>query len=64
MERTNFFYRYGRVSTNRMWNKPSWTVFWKWWNEFKSNVDLGDYSFYIGGSFVINEHVGTDIDIC
>ena len=63
MVRTNFFYRYGRVSTNKMWNKPSWSVFWKWWNEFTSNVDLEDYSFYLGGSFVINENIGTDIDV-
>lgn len=63
MVKTNFFYRYGRVFTNKMWNRPSWSVFWKWWNEFKSNIDLEDFSVYMGGKFIISPNETNDVDI-
>lgn len=63
MIKTPFYYRYNDVNTNKSWDNPTWDVFWLWWNEFKSNVDLEDYSVYVGGSFVINPKKSSDIDI-
>jgi hypothetical protein len=63
MVRTNFFYRYGEVSTIKPWNPPNQKIFDLWWDEFSSCVDLEEYKVYLGGSFVIKPEESMDIDI-
>ena len=60
---TNFFYRYGEVSTNTLWKNPTKEKFNLWWTEFKSNVDFKDFYVYMGGKFIISPNETNDIDI-
>lgn len=59
----NFFYRYGEVSTNTIWDKPSWNLVNSWWKSYSSSHDFKQYSVHIGGKFVIDPLKTEDVDI-
>ncbi len=63
MIRTAYFYKYNEVTTTIKPKTPSWELFNQWWEEFNSNVNLEDYSVYIGGKFIIDPSTTKDIDI-
>ena len=59
-----FYYRYGKVETNKQWLIPPPKFnFNNWLNDFKQ-LDLEDYNVYLGGKYVIDPNNTDDIDIC
>jgi|TARA_R110002012_G_scaffold285278_1_gene476366 hypothetical protein len=59
-----FYYRYGKVETNKQWLiPPPKDNFNNWLNDFKQ-LDLEDYNVYLGGKYVIDPNNTDDIDIC
>ncbi len=59
-----FYYRYGKVETNKQWlTPPPKDNFDNWLNDFKQ-LDLEDYNVYLGGKYVIDPNNTDDIDIC
>ena len=59
-----FYYRYGKVETNKQWLiPPPKDNFDNWLNDFKQ-LDLEDYNVYLGGKYVIEPNNTDDIDIC
>ena len=59
-----FYYRYGKVETNKQWlTPPPKDNFDNWLNDFKQ-LDLEDYNVYLGGKYAIDPNNTEDIDIC
>tara|TARA_R100000081_G_scaffold90083_1_gene64357 strand:- start:2770 stop:3306 length:537 start_codon:yes stop_codon:yes gene_type:complete len=60
----SFYYKVGPVETNIPWTSPvSQEKINEWWNDFKQ-LDLEDYSVYLGGKYAIDPLNTDDIDIC
>ena len=60
----SFYYKVGPVETNMPWTSPvSQEKINEWWNDFKQ-LDLEDYSVYLGGKYAIDPLNTDDIDIC
>lgn len=59
----DFYYRYGSVETNRKWDRPSWDVFYQWWEEAKTIEGVEHYDFYVVGGCLFDIENTWDIDI-
>ena len=60
----SFYYKIGPVETNTPWTSPvSMEKINEWWDDFKQ-LDLEDYTVYLGGKYAIDPLNTDDIDIC
>ena len=58
----SFYYKVGPVETNMPWTSPvSQEKINEWWNDFKQ-LDLEDYTVYLGGKYAIDPLNTDDID--
>ena len=59
-----FYYKYNKVETHKHWLiPPPKDNFNNWLEDFKQ-LDLEDYSVYLGGKYVIDPNNTEDVDIC
>lgn len=60
----SFYYRYGPVETTKLWYQPIPKHLLDNWVKDFNQLDLEDYSIYLGGKYVIDPLNTNDIDIC
>ena len=59
----SFYYRYGPVETTKLWYQPIPKHLLDNWVKDFNQLDLEDYSIYLGGKYVIDPLNTNDIDI-
>lgn len=59
----DFYYRYGTVETTIPWNRPTWEVFYQWWDEVKHLEGVDDYDIYITAGALYDIKNTWDIDL-
>lgn len=59
-----FYYKYGPIETTKPWYSPIPKKLVNNWIRDFNQLDLEDYSVYLGGKYVIDPQNTNDVDIC